>query len=409
LTIIDLPEPSTDRVAVHVTRDALRQIKGGHPWVWSQSIQRTNKPGAVGDLAVVFDDDRKFVGIGLWDPHAAIPVRLLHTGAPQQIDTDFFTARLVEALDRRRALEQDPSTTGYRLVHGENDQLPGLVVDRYDRSLVVKLDTAAWIPHLGHVVPLLIDLVDAERVVLRSSRSAEKSLPPSLASGTTIHGDAPQAPVRFHENGLVFQADLVHGQKTGFFLDQRDNRQLVAAQARDGDVLDLFCNSGGFSVHAAVGGARSVHSVDLSAHAIAATATHLLLNEDQIGNHVACTQQVADAFDAIDMLRRGRRRFDLVIVDPPSFAPNNDAVPAAENAYRRLASAAAELVHDGGWFFQASCSSRIDNTQFYDIVHEGITEADRTAGQSIRTSHAVDHPIGFVHGSYLKAVLTQLH
>lgn len=371
---------------MHVTRDALRQIRGGHPWVWNQSIQRTNRPGEAGDLAVIFDESRDFVGIGLWDPRAPISVRLLHTGSPRAIDADFFTERLVAAFDRRTTLENDRDTTAYRLVHGENDGLPGLVIDRYEDTLVIKLDTAAWVPHLGHVLPQAIDLTDATRVVLRASRLAQPALPASLSDGTTIHGHAPTEPIPFFENGLQFLADVVHGQKTGHFLDQRDNRRLVAAQADDADVLDLFCNNGGFTVHAAVAQARTVHSVDISSHAIAMTARHLEMNESLIDPNTRRTQSVADAFQALDELRAARRRFDVVIVDPPSFAPSQDAIPAAENAYRRLATAAAALVHDGGWLFQASCSSRIGGQHFHEIVQRGIADADRGAGQAIRTT-----------------------
>lgn len=407
--IIDLPAPPTNRVAVHVTKDALRQIRGGHPWIWSDSVQRTNNPGTAGDLAVVFDDSRKFAGIGLWDPAAPIPVRMFHTGKQLAVDRDFFTERLVTAIDRRTPLDDDPDTTAYRLVHGENDGLPGLVIDRYEQTLVVKLDTAAWVPHLSQILPQAVELTNADRVVMRASRSAQRALPAELADGSTIHGEPPDAPIGFLENGLHFVADVIRGQKTGHFLDQRDNRQLVGSQAADADVLDVFCNSGGFTVNAAAAQARSVHSVDVSQHAIATTVKHLEMNKSRMHSDTHLAQTVSDAFDAIESLRASRRRFDIVIVDPPSFAPNNDAIPAAENAYRRLSQEAAQLVHDGGWLFQASCSSRIGSTRFHDIVQRGIIDAGRSAGHEIRTEHALDHPIGFEHGAYLKAVFTQLH
>lgn len=407
-SIIDLPPISDERIAVHVTPDAMRHMRSGHPWLWDNSIERTNKPGRRGDLAVIFDENREFAAIGLWDPTAPIAVRILHHGSPTRIDAEFFTDRLIAALERRAMLAESESTTAYRLVHGENDQLPGLVVDRYASTLVVKLDTAAWMPWLSLVVPQLVELTDAERVVLRASRNVQGHFPDGFHEGCTLVGTAPTGPIEFLENGLRFQADVVRGQKTGHFLDQRDNRQLVGSQSSDADVLDVFCNSGGFSVHAARGGARSVHSVDVSQHAIDATELHLEMNRSVFPDNLRTRSTASDAFMVMEQLVNERRRFDLVVVDPPSFAPNNDAIPGAERAYRELTGLAVELLHDGGWLFQASCSSRISSDRFHEVVAEGLERSGRQMMSAVRTTHAVDHPITFAQGSYLKAVMAQI-
>lgn len=404
----ELPNPSSTRLAIRVSPDALRQLRGGHPWIWDGSIERLSADGAAGDLAVIFDDKRDFAGIGLWDPDGAIAVRILHHGKPQTIDADFFANRLLEAYVRRQPLHDDPLTTAYRLVHGENDGLPGLVVDRYDDTLVVKLDSPVWVPWLRVIVPPLLELSDASRIVLRSSRRINNRLPVALRGSPTIVGTAPTGPVEFLEHGLRFEADVERGQKTGYFLDQRDNRRLVGARCADATVLDVFCNRGGFGVAAAVGGARSVYSIDSSEHAIEAAQRHMEMNRADRDFTATHAVSVADAFEAMEQLVHEHRRFDVVIVDPPSFAPNAAAVDSASRAYQRLTGLAMELLASGGTLFQASCSSRIDENEFFRLVTDEISASGFQATQPVRTSHALDHPIGFSHGAYLKAMLTEI-
>lgn len=404
----ELPTPSSTRLAIGVSADALRQLRGGHPWIWDGSIERLSADGAPGDLAVVFDDKRNFAGIGLWDPDGAIAIRMLHHGGPQTIDANFFANRLLEAYARRQPLHDDPSTTAYRLVHGENDRLPGLVVDRYEDTLVVKLDSPVWVPWLSVIIPPLLELSDASRVVLRSSRRINNQLPTILQGSPTIVGTPPPGPIEFLEHGLRFEADVERGQKTGYFLDQRDNRRLVAARCSDASVLDVFCNAGGFGVAAAAEGARSVHSIDSSEHAIEAARRHMEVNRSDHGFRATHTVTVSDAFDAMEELVQRHQRFDVVIVDPPSFAPNEAAVASASHAYRRLTELAVELLSSGGTLFQASCSSRISDSDFFHMVTDEIRLSGYQAAQTVRTSHALDHPIGFPQGAYLKAVLTDV-
>lgn len=402
-----LPHPGERRVALRVTPAAERKIRQGHPWVWRDSVTRVTGDETNADLGVVFDDNRRFLAVGLWDPTSAIAFRLLHAGEPRTVDTDFFAERLLDAGLRRDALAGETTTTAWRMVHGENDQLPGLVVDRYEDVLVIRLDTAAWLGHLRSIVPLLIDLTDASTVVLRSSRRVQHNLPASLTSGTALVGATPAEPVQFLENGLRFEADVVAGQKTGHFLDQRDNRRLVRGLSEHGDVLDVFCNSGGFGVHAAHGGARSVHFVDASPWAVESAHHHFDLNSASFG-HCATTGHVGDAFEHLQSLRNEKRSFDLVIIDPPSFAPNAGAVDAARRSYRRLVRLGASVVRTGGILMQCSCSSRIDAQDFTQLVSAAIADSGRRATAPLVTGHAVDHPIGFPEGAYLKAVISTL-
>ncbi|MEK7424308.1 MAG: class I SAM-dependent rRNA methyltransferase [Actinomycetota bacterium] len=420
----DLPRPGSARLAVRVTPDALRRIRGGHPWLFDGSITTVNgssvpttsatAPGTAGDLAVIFDDERRFAAIGLWDPASPIRVKLLHHGSPTTIDAAWFAERLATAVGRRRPLAESATgpapTTGYRLVHGENDALPGLVVDRYGHVLVVKLYSAAWVPHLADVVPALLRLVPSRSVVLRLARALSEQPLHGLAEGTTLHGSDVDAPVPFLEHGLHFEADVLRGQKTGFFLDQRDNRALVGAASSGARVLDVFSCTGGFSVHAAAGGARSVLSVDSSPAATLAARANMQLNTD-IAAVAACRHSVTvgEAFGVLEDLGSQRGRFDVVVVDPPSFARNAVSVPRALQAYQRLAELAAPLVERGGLLVHASCSARVSEADFVRAIHTGSARASIELDEERRTGHPLDHPIGFPEGGYLKVLYSRPH
>lgn len=406
------------RVAARVSKDAERQVRGGHPWVFDTSIRSVtggSEPGgATGDLAVVFDDRRRFVAIGLYDPASPIRIRVLHRGRPLPIDDEFWRERVGAALDRR-VEHMSAATTGWRLVHGENDGLGGLVVDRYDSTLVVKLYSAAWFPHLAAVLGALTDEVAArgvevERVVLRWSRQvAAGAVPEGLTEGSVVAGAALEGPVRFREHGLWFEADVVAGQKTGHFLDQRDNRSQVASLAGRRRVLDVFCHSGGFSVHAAAGGAREVTSVDASSWALAAAVRHMEMNADH-GGVARCAHRVeeGDAATVMERLAAAGERFDLVVVDPPSFAHRASDRAGALRAYRRLADLGVELTADRGWYVQSSCSSRVGAEDLRETVRAAIDDAGRDRELRLHTGHAVDHPVGFPQGEYLSTTFWRL-
>ena len=400
-----LPTPGERRLAVRVTRDAFRQIRGGSPWLYDGSITSVSHDGAPGDLAVVFDDDRKFAAIGLWDPTSPIRLKVLHRGAPTQIDGVFWRTVLSTARDRRAGLEADDETTAYRLVHGENDGLPGLVVDRYDQTLVVKIYTPAWFPHLADVIEALVDLLSPVRIVLRLSRAVAGGDTFGLEDGDTIVGPAPEGPILFRERDLTMEADVVHGQKTGHFLDQRDNRALVRSMASGASVLDVFAGTGGFSLAAAAGGASSVHLIDQSSPALE-TAKKNLAHNHRLGEVRRCQVHttVGDAFKVMAALTAKRERFDIIIVDPPSFASNQAAVPRALAAYARLTHLALGLVKPGGTLLMASCSSRVTTDEFASTVLAAAGTAGADVHETRRTGHAVDHPIGFEFGAYLKAV-----
>ena len=281
--------PSEKRIAMHVTRAAERALRDGHPWLFADSIRKQSHEGASGDLAVIFDAKRRFLAIGLYDPDSPIRVRVLQHHQQATIDGDWFTERIRAAAQIRAPL-LDQDTDGYRLVHGENDGLPGLVIDRYADTLVVKVYTSAWLPHLRDVVAALKIVLPHERIVFRASRNI----------GPLFDDDAPRDPVIFRENGLLFAADVVRGHKTGFFFDQRENRERVRALAAGRRVLDVFAYSGGFSVYAAAGGASHVTSLDVSAPALDAAVENFRLNDLRVDHRVL----VGDAFDTTQGLHQ---------------------------------------------------------------------------------------------------------
>ena len=367
------------------------------------SVLSVRPDGVAGDLAVIFDDRRKFMAIGLYDPDSPIRIKVVHRGRPTPIDQDFWADRLAAALAVRSGLVDDPSTTAFRWVHGENDGLPGLVLDRYGDTTVAKLYSSAWFPHLDDVLAAAQQVLPAERVVLRLARNVDPD--GTRRDGATLVGTQTDRPVRFIERGLTFEADVVHGQKTGHFLDQRDNRFRVRTRAEGARVLDVYACTGGFSVNAAAGGAELVHSVDINPAAIA-TARRNMDHNRSLPAVRACHHHdtVGDAMAVMAEMSDHGRRFDLVVVDPPSFASRQDQVPTALRAYGRLTELALRLLEPGGTLVQASCSARVGEADFFATVDAAAERHGVVLSDALRTAHAADHPVGFPEGSYLKAV-----
>ena len=411
-SLSQLPTPADKRIALRVNSQAERALRQGHPWVFDQSVTEQSHAGAPGDLAVIFDDKRHFVAIGLYDPTSSIRVRILQHRQPATINADWFQSKLTAAAHVRAPLKET-DTTGYRLVHGENDGFPGLILDRYAETLVLKLYTPAWIPHLKEFCSALKQAHPSERLILRLNRSLLKQTEFlfGLVNGTTLAGLTHEdlIPRRelclFRENGLVFECDPIHGQKTGFFLDQRDNRARVEKLSEGKSVLNVFAYTGGFSVYAARGGAKQVVSVDISAPAIEAASRNMVYNKHIPTVMAASHEAIAeDAFEILARMESQKRLFDLVIIDPPMFAQNQAQIPAALSAYRRLTRLGLGILRKGGTLVQASCSSRVDADMFFNSIHQTAIESKRQLTEIERSGHALDHPISFNEGAYLKCL-----
>lgn len=395
--------PIGRRIAIRVTPPAERALRGGHPWLFESGIRAISHDGRSGDLAVIFDRKNRFLAVGVYDPDSIIRVRVLQHKQPAAIDRSWFQAKIEAAAELRSALPAS-QTTGYRLVHGENDGLPGLVIDRYDQTFVVKLYTAAWLPHLADVLEALTAVTHPRNVILRLSREAarQKGRLYGLDDGSTLFGPPLDGPVRFTENGLRFEADVIRGQKTGFFLDQRENRARVEKLAAGKAALNVFAYTGGFSLYAARGGAKSVTSLDASQPALAAAMRNFALNPTLAGVPHITIQ--GDAFQELARLAQNHSLYDLVIIDPPSFAKSQAEVEGALVAYARLVRLGLAVLWRGGTLVMASCSSHIDAETFFDLVHEEARKGGRPLRELERTTHPLDHPIRFPEGAYLKCL-----
>ena len=391
------------RLRLRITATAETIVRAGHPWLFADSINESNRAGQTGELAVIYDRKDKFLAVGLFDTDSPIRVRILHVGKPQTIDAAWWQLHLTQTFARRENLFS-ADTTGFRLIHGESDGWPGLVLDRYDKTLVLKLYTAAWLPRLNEILSLLQEKIPCERIVLRLSRNiqafAEKQF--QRRDGQILFGDSPADAVIFSENGIRFEADVLRGQKTGFFLDQRENRAEVEKLARGKIVLNAFSFSGGFSLYAARGGAKSVTDLDISAHALESAKRNFALNQND-ANIAACEHKTVQA-DTFEWLEKTAAKFDLIVLDPPSLAKRATEREGAVRAYERLNGLGIARLEPGGILVAGSCSAHVPATDFFDAVRRAALKSGRKFSELKTLQHPPDHPATFKEGEYLKVI-----
>jgi 23S rRNA (cytosine1962-C5)-methyltransferase len=302
----------------------------------------------------------------------------------------------------------DEQTTACRLVNGESDGWPGLVLDQYESVLVMKLYTTAWLTRLPFLIETLGQSRPPKTIVLRLSRNVQPSFATAgYRDGQVIYGEKLIAPVTFRESGIRFEADVISGQKTGFFLDQRENRRAVEALAREGDVLNAFSFSGGFSLYAARGGARSVTDLDISVHALASAQRNFQLNAGEPAI-ARCRHETIQA-NAFDWLAENvERMFDLIVLDPPSLAKREAERSGAIRAYQKLVSHAIDHLRPGGKLVAASCSAHVSATEFFEAVKQAVAAKKQMFEVIKTTGHAPDHPATFPEAEYLKCIYVLL-
>jgi 23S rRNA (cytosine1962-C5)-methyltransferase len=385
-------------VQITLRKDLVRDIKRGHVWIYSDAIDRVKAPS--GTVAILVDKRGERIASGIYSAEHAIPLRIFRTTPPLTIDDAWLAERLTQAYQMRSTFF-DAQTTGYRLAAGEGDLVPGLVIDVYHRTAVMKLDGGApeQFYQPAGIAQWLIDHLPIETVVLRSRERGR--------AGEAIVGRKPNSPVQFLENGMRFTADVIHGQKTGFFLDQRDNRAIVRKLSRGRRVLNLFSFNGGFSVAAGLGGARHVTSVDIAAPAIEAANSHWMDNGLAAELHRGIA---ADVFEFLEAAQQPKQTWDFVICDPPSFAPSESTKASALTAYARLAQLAAKATSSGGLLALASCSSHIDHDDFLHCNEEALGKVRRKATLLADCGLPVDHPtpLAMPELRYLKFLLCRL-
>ena len=385
-------------VKIKISKTLEAKIKKGYPWIFKYQLQNpvSENPGS---LAVLYDHKNRFLAIGIWDPDSDLCFRVLNLLEPKEINYGFFQERFQKALSLRKGLIEQ-GTTGYRVLNGENDGFPGLVLDKYDKTWVIKVYTKGWFEFLGRILEVIQSEKNVEQVVLRLARNIEKS---DFFDGKVLFGPDSVVPVNFQENHLNFQVDVVNGQKTGFFLDQRDNRLQIKKISRGLSVLNVFSYTGGFSVYAISGGCRKLVEIDSNPWALNDSLQNLKLNFQETRNFDF--QQIeGDAFQKLKELNSNNTRFDLVILDPPAFARSKKHRPQALEAYSRLAELGVQLVAEGGKLFAASCSAPVSADDFYKAVHKGVALANRKLTEITRSGHAIDHPVRFAEMEYLKSV-----
>jgi len=401
-----LRERAPKRLAVRIQPPAERAIRSGHPWLFESSVVSVSDAGDPGDVAVVFDAKNRFLAAGLYDPESPIRIRTLVHGEPAEIGAALFRDRIATALARRGNVGSI-QTTAFRILNGGSDGMAGLVADLYDRTLVLQAFTVAWLPHMGDVVEAFADLLAPERILLLVARRVAhgEACPPEVRDGAALRGAPASEGIPFLETGLRFEAHPFQGHKTGFYLDQRANRRRVGRQTRGSRVLNVFSYTGGFSVHAARGGAHEVVSVDQSAPALAQAERHFELNAGDAAVS-ACRHRTVkgDAFEVMNRMADAGEAFDIVVIDPPSFARATSHRQRALRAYRALTRLAVPLVRPGGLLVQASCSSRIGRDEFFLGVEEEARATGRPLADVQHTGHPPDHPADFPEAEYLKCV-----
>lgn len=407
-------------IPLHVSENLERRLRRQYPWIFSKYADFGQNTPELGDLIAVYGKRNKCIAIGLYDPHSPICVRLL--GKPADFSIDYLIKNFDAAVDLRvQSGIADAGTNALRLLSGESEGLPAMVVDAYAGVWVLKVYSSIWLPHLNDFLEALVSKYfrsplgfdtksiggKPERLILRFSRDSRKLYEAAgFHEGETIFGEDGIDEVAFLENDARFLAHVIKGQKTGFFLDQRDNRRQVRSFSEGRKVLDICCFSGGFSINAALGGARSVWSLDADSYAIDLVGRHYTLNASSPA--VAACERVLIKDNMFLWLEKAKekKRFDLIIVDPPNFASSQNQIATAEKAYARLFSAAADCLNPKGSLLCCSCSSHIGAEKFGEFIDKTLRH--RISEATDLTALPADHVANFAEAKYLKTWLVQI-
>lgn len=382
-----------------------RPFFGRHPWVYPGAIAKIEGEPADGDVVDLLSSTGQFVARGFYNGQSKLRVRLYTWDAARALDESFFREKLQAAIRlRQNILHLYRPGQACRLVFSEGDGLSGLIVDCYDRWLVMQCTALAMAQRRQLLARLLLELTGAHGIYLRTERGIGGLEGLDLQDGP-LAGNLPDGPVTIEENGVRFRVDLAHGQKTGFFLDQRDNRQAVARLAKGRRVLDAFCYTGGFSMYAARAGATDVIGLDVSESALALAAENARLNEL---SHLLWRR--IDIFQGLEDLHRSGERFGMVVLDPPKFARTNAAVADGLRAYRRLQSLAARVLEPDGILVMCCCSGLITQEMLLETQAELAADENRPIQVLERRGQAADHPVSAscLESNYLKCLISRI-
>ena len=389
------------RLVLKAGRD--KSIRRRHPWVFSGAVERVEGAPDRGATLAIHAADGRAIALAAWSPASQIRARIWTFDADASIDADFLRAAIGRALDFRKRLPVARHANAYRLIHGESDGLPGLVVDRYADVLVAQFLAAGVERWRDTILDALAEATGCEAIYERSDAEV-RTLEGLLPRAGLARGDRRAARCAIVEHGVNFRVDFEHGQKTGFFLDQRDNRQRIREMAGGRTVLDAFCYSGGFAIAALAGGARRVTAIDSSGAALDVARENLAANDLE---SAPIELHEADVFAHLRALRDERAQFDLVVLDPPKFAPTAAQARNAARAYKDINLLALKLLAPGGCLATFSCSGGVPMDLFQSIVAGAAVDARVDARIIERFGAAADHPVAlnFPEGDYLKGLL----
>ncbi len=384
-----------------------RSLARRHPWIFAAAVDRLNGRARPGDTVEVVAANGRPLAKAAWSPESKIRARVWTFDPDESVDDAFFKRRIQAAVDRRQLTPALRGQEGLRLIHGESDGLPGLIADRYGDTIVLQLTATGAEKWRQAIIRALQRASGGARIYERSDSSVRRLEGLEPVTGWVL-GEAPDEPLTIVENDVCLRVDVVAGHKTGFYLDQRDNRLLTRTLAAGRATLNCFCYTGGFSLQALAGGASHVLSIDSSGPALATARENLALNP-QLAAHRAEWRE-ADVFSELRLLKSAGRRFDLVILDPPKFAPSATHAERAARAYRDINAFGFRLLNPGGLLMTYSCSGGIRSEHFQQIVADAAVDAGREARIVQRLAASADHPVAlhFSEGEYLKGLLCQV-
>ena len=393
----NMTTPAYPEITLKKGREAA--LLRGHPWIFSGAIGAIKGEPTEGDIVLAKDSAGKPLALGFFNTRTDIAFRVLTRNCDKIISADFWQDRLGSARKLRQRII-NKQTDAYRLVNAEGDGFPGLIADVYESTLVISITTAGMEKQRGHILDALVSQLKPARIY-EQSQGRSRTLEGLEGRKGFVHGDNQSAVVQIRENSFIFEVDFIGGQKTGFFLDQRINREKLGALARDADVLNCFSYTGAFSVYCASGCAKRVVSLDSSDAACVAAVRNLQLNGFSPDNH-----PVIDA-DVFDYLQSTREIFDLIILDPPAFAKTKRDVDRAARGYKEINLQAIRHLDPGGILATFSCSNFLEEDLFYKIVQGAARDAGASLQLLSRLDAGPDHPLSFGHpeGRYLKGLL----
>ncbi len=393
-------------VEVILKKSKEKAVLQRHPWVFSGALDKIKGKPQNGEIVKVLDADKEFLAYGYYNGQSRVAVRLLEWNEENQIDDNWWKARINDALESRKHLLNAHNNT-CRLIFSESDYLPGLIVDAYGNYLAVQLLTAGIESVKPLIIETLVALTQAKGIVDKSDNSSRAHDGLEASNGTLLYGELPPEFIEVRENGVKYHINIVEGQKSGFYCDQRENRRILATYVKGKSVLDCFGYSGGFSLNSLAQGAERVISVDSSALAIATLRKNILLN----GFDEAKNQAIqSDVNKQLRLFKESGDKFDVVILDPPKYAPSRSALDRAARAYKDLNRLGMQILEKGGLLATFSCSGAMDIETFKQVIAWAALDAGKEVQIIHQFSQPEDHPvrISFSEGEYLKGLLCRV-